>query len=134
MEEDFSYTLFKNALTQAANWEQFISSDEEKNLPFQELKSICIERCMDANITTINHLLKEIESLDGEIYNLNQIIDDNERDFDKEIEDLTRELYKLEYELDEIKPPNKTLNDIEKLEIIIDNWDKLTYDSIKTII
>jgi len=117
------YKYLKNALLDASNWQKYILSEEEKDLPNDELVKLCLERCFDENVDIVDDLKDEIFDLEDQI-----------RDFEKEIEDMEDEKYDLESELSESLLPNKTLDDLEKIEFIQQNWNKITYENLKKIV
>jgi prefoldin subunit 5 len=122
-----NYCELEEALKDAANWTQFIENDYERKMSFEDLQDLCVQRCLEKHEDVINVLQTRIDKLEGQNLEL-------ERDKEREVSELESEVSNLEAEIEDCYLPNDTLNDVEKLELLKENWDKYTYDNLKDII
>lgn len=122
-----NYINLLNALTDAANWEQFATKEEYSTVVYSDLKALCVERCLEKHANVVDELKYQIEEIHGEMV-------DEENYAQKNIHKLEREINTLVDIINTRTFPSNTLIDVEKIEIIKENWDKLTYDNLKTII
>lgn len=120
---------FESALLDAANWTQFIKNEYERNMPFETLQDLCVQRCL------LKHE-KFIDELEATIKHLEDDNDEMKRENNSEERRLQDEIGELEEKLDNFKNiiPNNNLNDVEKIELLNENWDKFTYGNLKEII
>ena len=122
-----NYDDLEVALKDAANWTQFIENDYERKMSFEDLQDLCLERCLEKHENVINDLQNTIGNLEEEINDL-------QRDKEHEVADLEKDIENLEAEIEDSTLPDKTLNDVEKIEFLKQNWDNITYDNLKEII
>lgn len=116
-------TYFLDALTDAANWKIFATEEELETLTYNDLKKICVERCLQKHKMFITELEDEIDNLEDEVNDL----ENTER----------REMRALESEISELKKsllPDETLNDVEKIELLHKYWNQFTYDNLKSLL
>ncbi|MCK9446132.1 hypothetical protein M0Q50_04480 [bacterium] len=113
---------FMKALVQASNWNDILT-EEEKMKSYEEVKNDCIERIFD----DYEYVITDLED---EVYDLGEQVSDLE----KNVEELEFENIDLENDLDDSIFKNKTLIDLEKIEFLKENWDKITYENLKKII
>jgi hypothetical protein len=118
------YIQLSDAINDAANWTQFATPEELDTIIYSELKPICIQRCLEKHEDVVNDLKIQIDKLSDDIR-------DDETYYQYEKCKLTRQISSLENIIVTTTFPSKTLIDIEKIEFIKENWDKLTYDNLK---
>jgi predicted RNase H-like nuclease (RuvC/YqgF family) len=119
----YTKTSFLAALSDAANWRIFATEEELETVIYSDLEKICLERCLNKHKMFINNLENEISDLEDQV-----------RDYEY---DSDRYVRKLESEISELKKsvlPDKTLNDVEKIELLQKYWGQFTYDNLSTII
>jgi predicted RNase H-like nuclease (RuvC/YqgF family) len=109
---------FKSALSDASNWQTFIT-DSETNCTCNEAKDICLKKIYDKHIDNISD---EIDSLYDDI-----------RDLEYQNDKLLGEISDLEDTIDSFIKV-KTLNDVEKIEFLKENWNNIEYDKLKMTI
>jgi chromosome segregation ATPase len=117
----------EQALIDASQWQQFILNFDEEELPYKELRDICIKRCLDKHNKIIQQSHDRILELENEIEVL-------ETENETEIRDLESEIRDLQTELNITLLPDNTLDDTDKIEFIQKNWDKLNYENLKSIV
>ena len=115
----YDYSEFEDALYAASNWQKYILSEDEKELPNDKLIELCLDRCLDEHVNVIDDLKDEIEDLEDQVIHFENDIRYIKNDNDELIESIL---------------PNKTLDDVEKIEFIQANWDKITYENLKKIV
>ena len=101
---------FKNALSDASNWQTFIV-DSDKGCD-DHIKDLCLKRIYNEHIDNISD---EIDELNGENDNLLCKISD--------LEDTINSFIKV-----------RTLNDVEKIEFLKEHWNDIEYDKLKMTI
>lgn len=119
-----NYTDLLDAINDASDWERFATPDEYENLTKDELEKICLQRCLEKYEFIIDNFKSQIDSLCDEIT-------DDETYNQKKLSSLEKQIDSLVDIMDKTTFPSKTLIDVEKIEFIKDNWDKLTYDNLK---
>lgn len=109
---------FKSALSDASNWQTFITYSEN-GYDEDHIKDICLKRIYDEHIDNISD---EIDSLNDDIRNLEY---QNDKLLGKisDLEDTIDSFIKV-----------KTLNDVEKIEFLKENWNNIEYDKLKMTI
>lgn len=112
-----------NALLSASKWEDEMTEDEKSKMSYDEARQNVIERIFD----DYKYIISDLED---EKYDLDETISDLE---DK-ISELEDDIIDLEDKTIDSIFKNDTLIDLEKIEFINANWDKITYENLKKIV
>ena len=126
---DSYYENLKLALTDAANWSQLLSPHDELETP-EKQKELCLERCLNKHSIVINKPEDEISDLEFTIQDNDETISDLEH----QVKTLQSQIYELEETVKNNIVPNKTLDDVEKIEFLNKHWYNISYDQLKSLV